>query len=336
MIQKCITVLLLLLLLQEVQGQDLHFSQFMYSPLNGNAANAGFFDGDLRAGALHRRQWGSITVPYKTFSVAADAGMNLFTDKLPGVGAGILINHDQAGDGQLTNLDVRLHLSYRLSLTEDSVHFIRGGIMGGFTQRNINFNELTFDEQFDGDAWDPLAPNGESFARNTTSWMDLGAGIGWDMINERSRWQAGISATHLNRPNQSFYNTPVKRPVLWQFNLASAIAINETFTLAPAAVFMLQEKFTQLNFGAEGRIQMQEEKNKKYAIGLGLHYRLQDALIPSVALYWSKFRFGFSYDINISGLRQVSNGRGGPEFSLTYITRKIKARPQRSVICPVY
>ena len=55
-------------------SQDLHFSQFMNSPLLTNPANTGFIpDGDYRLGVNYRNQWASITAfPYKTMSAFGD------------------------------------------------------------------------------------------------------------------------------------------------------------------------------------------------------------------------------------------------------------------------
>lgn len=331
-----ISFALLLLSFGKLSGQDIHFSQFAQSALNINPANAGFFDADLRLGALHRRQWASVTVPYKTFSVAADAKLNMFLPVLSGFGAGILINHDETGDGQLRTLDVRAMFSYRHPLNSDSIHFIRVGLLSGFSQRTIDFNKLTFDNQFNGDSWDPQAPSGENYSGNKVNWFDVGIGIGWDMMNENSRYSLGISSTHLNRPNQSFMTETVRRPVLWQLNYESIHKINDQFSLLPSMIYMHQQEFREFNLGAELKILLQNEKQQHAAAGLGIYSRWNDAIIPTVAIYWSKFRFGFSYDINISTLNTVSRGMGGPEFSIVYMTKKISAHPQRSVVCPVY
>ena len=55
-------------------AQDLHFSQFMNSPLSTNPANTGFMpEGDYRLGVNYRNQWSSImSIPYKTMSAFGD------------------------------------------------------------------------------------------------------------------------------------------------------------------------------------------------------------------------------------------------------------------------
>lgn len=317
-------------------AQDIHFSQFTWSPLNLGPQQTGMMEGDLRLHALHRRQWASVTVPYKTFAAGADASLNLFNQKLRALNAGLLINHDDAGDGQLRTLDFRGLFAVCVPLNSDSTHFLRGGLSLGYSQRSVDFNALSFDEQFNGDTWDPLAGNGENYARTRTGWFDAGVGLAWEMRTEKDRWQAGFSATHLNRPDQGFYSEVVRRPVLWQFHAAGLTSISERLLLHPQLIVMKQEKFSAVSLGAEARIILQQEPTKNYALGLGLFHRLNDAVFPMAAIYWNKIRIGFSYDVNISSLRTVSNGRGGPEFSITYIARKIRSTPQRSVICPVY
>ncbi|MEK7227019.1 MAG: type IX secretion system membrane protein PorP/SprF, partial [Bacteroidota bacterium] len=49
--------------LSSLQAQDIHFSQFLSSPMNLNPALAGQFDGDHRFVMNHRNQWSSVTVP---------------------------------------------------------------------------------------------------------------------------------------------------------------------------------------------------------------------------------------------------------------------------------
>ena len=71
---SCVLCLAALSLPKDAFAQDLHFSQFMNSPLLTNPANTGFIpDGDFRLGANYRNQWASVTAfPYKTMSVFGD------------------------------------------------------------------------------------------------------------------------------------------------------------------------------------------------------------------------------------------------------------------------
>ena len=54
-------------------AQDIHFTQFTYTPLNTNPAQTGLFDGDYRVGGNYRTQWWEVPgLPYTTFSCFGD------------------------------------------------------------------------------------------------------------------------------------------------------------------------------------------------------------------------------------------------------------------------
>ncbi len=65
----------------------------------------------------------------------------------------------------------------------------------------------------------------------------------------------------------------------------------------------------------------------------GSWIRLGDALIPYVGLEYSSFRFGLTYDINISDLKTASQSRGGVEISLIYVA---KPAGTKGLPCPKF
>ena len=79
-------------------SQDLHFSQFMNSPLLTNPANTGFMpEGDYRIGINYRNQWSAIMqVPYKTMSVFGDMQIMKANKDQGWMGIGGVILHDVA------------------------------------------------------------------------------------------------------------------------------------------------------------------------------------------------------------------------------------------------
>ena len=52
-------------------AQDVHFSQFNETKALINPALVGYQDGDYKIQAQRRSQWGSVTVPFNTFSIAS-------------------------------------------------------------------------------------------------------------------------------------------------------------------------------------------------------------------------------------------------------------------------
>ena len=53
-------------------AQDVHFSQFNETKALINPALVGYQDGDYKIQAQRRSQWGSVTVPFNTFSISLE------------------------------------------------------------------------------------------------------------------------------------------------------------------------------------------------------------------------------------------------------------------------
>ena len=318
-------------------GQDMHFSQFQYSPLNLNASNTGRFNGDHRFAASHRNQWSAVSQPYQTFTISYDRPVKLSGNAFPHHHAGIVINSDKAGDGDFGTLQALLSYSYLIAIGKDSLHFLSAGVQAGIVQRSVNFSSLTFDSQFDGDVFNPSGFSGESPSQNSFAYADVNVGLNWSSLFDSGVLEGGISLQHINKPNQTFYDgDKLPLPMRWQINLSPVFKAGESVTLLPAVLFMQQSKFSELMGGLEAKLNLKKTSTRKLAFGLGAYARLKDALIPAVALYYNNLRVGLSYDINTSALTRASNGRGGTEISAQYILKKIRTKLNRNVCCPVY
>jgi type IX secretion system PorP/SprF family membrane protein len=316
-------------------AQDIHFSQYMYSPLNLSPASTGLFDGDIRANAFYRRQWNAVTVPYKTFGLAYDQVLGNSAASGSRNSGGVLINNDRAGDGNFGSLQLLLSFARLFSLGRDSVHFINAGIQSGFIYRSINVNELTFDNQYNGDVFDPNFATNESFDRTDYIYPDLNLGLAWLGLFSNTTAQAGFSIQHLNKPNQTFLNQKNTLPLRFQLNAGAWLKQYDRVSFFPSVLWMSQQEFRELTFGAEVKLNTQKNTLRKNAISLAVHYRTDDAIIPALGIYYDLWRFGFSYDINTSDLKRASNRRGGPEINVTYIMKKIRYKEGKN-ICPVY
>ena len=106
-----------------MNGQDLHFSQFMNSPLTTNPANTGFIPGgDYRIGINYRNQWSSImTIPYKTMSAFGDAQLMQNQENTGWLGVGGVILRDVAGSGNLTSTKIYGSIAYHQMINAGSL-----------------------------------------------------------------------------------------------------------------------------------------------------------------------------------------------------------------------
>jgi type IX secretion system PorP/SprF family membrane protein len=136
-----------------VAAQDIHWSQFDHAPLNLNAAHTGLFNGDYRLVGNYRSQWFDVPVSYQTVSLTFDAHLLPYRLNNDVWGLGVTFNHDQAGDGQLAALNVLVSTAYTKRITKN--FFVGAGVQLGYNNRRYRLDKLTFNDQFNGDVYDP-------------------------------------------------------------------------------------------------------------------------------------------------------------------------------------
>ena len=319
-----------------ILAQDIHFSQFGSSPLNLNPAQTGFFDGDYRFVGNHRSQWKSVSKPYTTFSGSADMVLNGLSDTRNRYNGGILFNHDKAGDSQLSFTQFALSFSLLRAVGRDSIHFFSAGAQVGYVSRSINYSNLTFDEQYDGDVFNPNIGNTENFENDKHGYADINLGVAWLVkASEKFKVGAGFSIQHVNRPNDAFFGQTTKMFSRMQIDVKLDFPITTRIDLVPALLYMNQGSFKELTGGTSARYSISELPGRRYAFYLGGWYRQSDAMIASAGLDYNNLYVGVSYDFNTSDLERASNGKGGYELSLIYIIRKVKPIGIKPP-CPLY
>ncbi|HET6993134.1 MAG TPA: type IX secretion system membrane protein PorP/SprF, partial [Bacteroidia bacterium] len=161
---------------------------------------------------------------------------------------------------------------------------------------------------------------------------DFGTGLLWTYgkltqtiaSNDENNIHAGISVMHLNRPQQSFYGVGDGDRLKMRFNVHGGATLgihNTNVALCPSFLMMKQGKQNELTVGMLFKFDMKESSKitgfiKGSSVYLGAYYRNKDAIIPYFGFEFSAYSFGFSYDINTSGMTTLSKGRGGIEVSL--------------------
>jgi len=331
-----IAAMLFMLISVSGSAQDIHWSQFQSSPLNLNPALTGFFNGDYRLVLNHRNQWKSVSTPYNTFSGSFDMVLNGLSSSRNKYSAGLIINSDKAGDSELGLLQGAFSFGILRAVGQDSIHFLSAGLQVGYSLRSINYSDLTFDEQFDGDVFDPDLGNHENFAGDNHGYVDVGFGISW-LVKPTDRFKlgAGISVQHINRPQDSFYDDAVKMLPHIQADLKADFPIAQKLDLVPSVIYMNQGTFQELTGGTSVRIRINDLPGRTYAFYAGAWYRNSDAVIASAGIDYNNLNVGVSYDFNTSDLERASNGQGGYELSLIYIIRRVKPMGIKPP-CPLY
>ena len=102
-------------------------------------------------------------------------------------------------------------------------------------------------------------------------------------------------------------------------NLGADYIYSDLITISPGVLFTGQTKAYEYLLGSTVGYKVKEVPLLKVVALLGLWYRSSDALIIVPGLVYNNYRFGLSYDVNISSLRAASKGQGAVELSLIYI-----------------
>ncbi|MCB0762281.1 MAG: PorP/SprF family type IX secretion system membrane protein [Flavobacteriales bacterium] len=316
-------------------AQDIHFSQFDVAPMNYNPAMTGQFDGDYRFIGNQRTQWRSVTTPYSTFGLSADArNMN----QIAGLGTGVSLYRDRAGDSRYTTTVVNVAGSWLVPVSNDSLHTLSMGAQFGLTHRKIDYSQLQYDNQWNGLQYDPNIDPNEPTTRNSRTHLNLNIGLGYYFKPERRKeFYAGFGLYNLNNPRQSFYDASgVNLDPRFNVHVNAAFPITEKVDVLPSILFQSQGKFKEVIVGSLARYILNDVGGLYRAVYAGIQYRTRDALYLTVGGHYDNWRAGISYDINLSGLRPASNARGGLELSIIYIFKKLRMPEIKDRICPEY
>jgi type IX secretion system PorP/SprF family membrane protein len=313
-------------------AQDIHLSQSNLTPLLINPAQAGAYR-NFEVIANYKTQWTSISPnAFKTVMFAYDGRFMQKKWKKKWLAAGFTIYNDKAGDGDMTTTQANASLGYHVTLSSRST--LGGGLSGSFAQRSINYNSFAWDEQYQSGAYSISNSSGEVSLQNSNKivYPDLGAGVLYQYTkaemystsNDMVVVRAGLALFHLNRPEYSFYGFSEK---LYEKTVVHADVLfgvkNTNFAIMPGFIYMRQGPSSEIYSGCFFRYRLQEESKftgfvKGTSLVVGTHLRVGDAFIPSVQLEIAEYTIGISYDVNISGLKTVTYGKGGFEVALRY------------------
>jgi type IX secretion system PorP/SprF family membrane protein len=331
-------VLAVVCLAANLFAQDVHHSQFYTSPLNVNPGLTGIFNGDYRAAVNLRSQWAvNDLVNYQTVSFNGDMKIQPRNPESKGFwSAGLLFNYDQAGDSRLNLAHLGLAGSYTYAV--DTGHLLTlGGIIGA-AQRRFRTEDLLWDNNWTGNGVDPNLNPMEDFSNTSNNFLDLSAGINYRwQRSARTFLNVGVGVFHLNRPDQTFFNQSSSEvlDIRSTYSLFGSIQLLQSLDLLLHGIYIAQGTYDQTLVGGYGRIHINQQRGKEFALLVGLSGRIDDAWIPKIAVELRNWYVGFSYDINVSEFDLVTQNRGGPELSVIYRMTTVKPLPKFKN-CPIF
>ena len=313
------------LLGKTANAQDPAFSQFYSNPLYLNPAFAGANNNGCPTATLnYRDQWPGIGRTYVTYSSSYDQHVDAL-----GGGLGIIVAQDKSGSGNLNTLHASLLYSYLLEVNRDFT--VKAGFEASYRTLNLDWDNLTF-----GDMIDPtygfIYNTDEDIVNNANnvSFPDFSAGV----LGYTKNMFFGVAAHHLTQPNQGFISvSQLQRKYTAHIggNFPISRYRNNVTTISPNFLYQKQQEFQQFNYGIY--------INRGPIVG-GLWTRNSvknfDSFILMFGLVQDAFKFGYSYDITISNLRN-SNTLGAHELSFTlFMPCKNRSKSFNTISCPQF
>lgn len=318
---KYLLLFLIIFFIIKIEAQDIHFSQYFYSPLTLNPASAGAFNGDWRVVNNYRNQWKALSIPYRTIGISYEHQLYIYTENFS---YGFNVINDKSGPAGLTVNKLFGTFSYHKKVENNTFHF---GLQGGMVFKAFSLDELTFPSQFDMTTgyFNNQLSNNETNLNLHENYPDLNAGIIWNHKNRFGETELGLSTFHLIMPKESFLNENNHLPIRYILHGNILIPIKNMY-LKPQIFQMRQHKATDLIFGSELGINLDNAPLKIKRIFGGLFIRnnlssTSDASIGMIGIQIQQWQFAFSYDINTSPLQVATQKRGAIEFSLIFTSK---------------
>lgn len=321
-------IIILLLISGTVTAQDFHLSQYDAAALNLNPAMTGMFKGDLRLHAHYRNQWSAIaTKPFTTMLIAGDKRFNKWS-------VGAQVANFRAGIGNYNDFEFQVSAARDFKLSKNNNHHLSVGLQGGIFQKSVDFTKLTFGIQYtpyNGGGFDQTIASGENVSGNTILKGDFNAGLMYYYGKESALINpfAGVAVFHINQPSESFFNANNKLPMRWIAHGGFKLNLNERIQFMAKSFYMGEKNARELTYSLDMHYYL---KDSDAYILFGPTFRNKDAAVIMGGLKLGSFTYRLSYDINTSSLQPATNGRGGFELSITYISKKVDPNPIKT--CP--
>ncbi|MFN5911707.1 MAG: PorP/SprF family type IX secretion system membrane protein [Bacteroidota bacterium] len=330
-IRRLFTAILAFGALTNLKAQDIHFSQWEYSPMTLNPALAGA-NSPMQAVINYRNQWSKVGTAYQTMAASFDARLSEPKRGQSGIfAAGLNFYNDRAGAQRISTNIMTLNLAYHLLIDRESMLGI--GLYGAYGQRAFSSDGAQWMSQYDGFGYNASYVSGEEFNSPSFNMFDAGAGIvysynmrgGYMTQNIRKRINVGFTAFHVNRPKFSFIDQDNERLAIRYsafFNGDFGIK-NTRGIVQPGIYYQRQGGHQEIMFGMNYGYVLHEGSRatgftRPMTLFLGMFYRLQDAAVARVMFEYDLFSLGFAYDINLSNLTSVTNSVGGFELFMRY------------------
>ena len=324
-------VIVFLVISSVAKAQDIHFSQWMFSPLNLNPGETGAYEGDYRVVGNYRSQWGAVMEKqYKTFGMSYDQNFSIYGKSLS---AGLQFNNDRSSIGNLMQNKLMFSLGSKKQVKKN---YYSIGVQAGMLHKGLDPNEFSYPNQWDNSIGEFNGQGGlsnmESFTKFNDYSMDVNIGVGWARkVNDKFFPELGAAFFHLNTPEESFLNDSASFSLRQVYNAKLNYTINEKYSFSPNVLWMHQNNAQEVIVGALLFMKIKEKKAKVNEVFGGANMRAgfnrnYDALNLIMGARREEWQVGLSYDVNVSSLSSLTHYRGAFELSVIYIPQSTEPK----------
>lgn len=335
-----------------LSAQDPDFSQQYATPLNLNPALVGNFNGTYRVGGIYRDAWRAASpVPITTFVFNGEYRFKLGRDKKNADygAAGLKFFSDRTSIIEHNTNAISALFAFHKSLSEFSKSYLSVGFEVGLTQKNLNYENLNFEDQFDGiNSFQGFTD--EELQANNFGYGDYSLGINYfTELNKKNDINVGLTAKHLTNPNVSFWrNSESLDPDLVKVNRAGILfglqlitrhELSYAVSISPRVIFKTQgPTSTQIFTGSTLRYDLNTFNST--AVHFGLFARVSNTtesyalahVTPFFGFEINDMLLGLSYDVNTHDVPNAYQGIGVLELSFSYTGEVI----EDSAWCPEF
>jgi len=338
LVDYCLVALSSLIFVSVAIGQDVQFSQYLAVPQYLNPALTGNIDGKYRIVAGYRDQNRSLQTPLTTFGFGGDVKFDLPSSN--GIrsgdafGVGVFFFTDQANTFELNTNSIGLNLAYHKRLSKRSKNYLSAGLLIGVQQRNINYDNLNFGDEFNQvDAFDQTTS--EALPPNNFGYADIGLGLTYSsQPSETTRIFLGTALHHVTQPTLSFFsysqfidpNTEVDFQLYSKFSALASVdfEIANFTSLSPRVIYIKQGNAGQIAAGTYIKFDFIQSNTALYA---GAWLRLVNDssgfvpryIVPTVGFELGSFKFGLNYDLNLLSVSGAASNLNALEFTMRFI-----------------
>lgn len=308
-------VVVWLMCLSQVLGQDVHYSQFYTSNLFSNPSFAGKFDGDYRVGVNHRNQWRQISGPIVTNMFSVEKRIDYRTEA---IGVGVNVINDQIGDLGLQTNKAFLTVSFEKTL---GTHQLRVGMQPGMIFRNFDTEGQTFPEQWNyaqGD-FDESISNGEINFNESINYFDLNLGLGWTKRVGFGKVDVAYAMNHVHKSDKNFIS---KEKLTFKHVIISSVdvKVKNNMSVIPYLMWMSTTDVQNILLGANINYRLNEQWKAFGGIGNRRSLGSGDSFIAMAGLGYDRFELRLSNDFTTSNLNEGGGNKSAFELSLIYTT----------------